>query len=86
MRQNILSDVQDKRREAVTFLKEITNTCGSMTPDSVTIFHSKMEYQDSVWYQVHIKTVLDSATKQRYEIFLKNTVSIKRRKRRKGYL
>ena len=53
-----------KRHEAVTFLKEITNTCGSMSPDSVTLFRSKMDDQDSVGYQVHIKTVLDSETKQ----------------------
>jgi hypothetical protein len=53
-----------KRNEAVTFLKEVTNTCGSMSPDSVTLFHSKMDDQDSVGYQVHIKTVLDSETKQ----------------------
>ena len=53
-----------KRNEAVTFLKEITNTCESMSPDSVTLFRSKMDDQDSVGYQVHIKTVLDSETKQ----------------------
>ena len=53
-----------KRNEAVTFLKEITNTCGSMSPDSVTLFRSKMDDQDSVGYQVHIKTVLDSETRQ----------------------
>ena len=53
-----------KRNEAVTFLKEVTNTCGSMSPDSVTLFRSKMDDQDSVGYQVHIKTVLDSETKQ----------------------
>jgi len=53
-----------KRHEAVAFLKEITNTCGFMSPDSVTLFHSKMNDQDSVGYQVHIKAVLDSETKQ----------------------
>ncbi len=52
-----------KRHEAVAFLKEITNTCENLSPDSVTIFNS-MDDQNSVGYQVHIKTVLDSETKQ----------------------
>jgi biotin-(acetyl-CoA carboxylase) ligase len=52
-----------KRHEAVAFLKEITNTCENMSPDSVALFHS-MDDQNSIGYQVHIKTVLDSETKQ----------------------
>jgi len=35
-----------------------------MSPDSVTLFHSKIDDQYSVGCQVHIKTVLDSETKQ----------------------
>lgn len=46
------------------FLKEITNTCGSMSSDSVTLFHSKVGDRDLIGYAVHIKTILDSETKQ----------------------
>ena len=51
------------RHEAVAFLKEIINTCENMSPDSVALIHS-MDDQNSTGYQVHIKTVLDSETKQ----------------------
>ena len=70
-----------KRNEAVTFLKEITSTCGSMSPDSVTLFRSKMDDQDSVGYQVHIKTVLDSETKQQIRnIAEKHSLALKEEK------
>jgi biotin-(acetyl-CoA carboxylase) ligase len=52
-----------KRAEAVTFLKEITSTCRSMSPDSVSLFHPKIGSRDSIAYQVHIKVALDSETK-----------------------
>ena len=58
-----------KRDEAVAFLKEITNTCGSMSPDSVTLLHS----MDDLGYQVHIKTVSIVKLNSRCEILLKNT-------------
>ncbi len=53
-----------KREEAITFLKEITSTCGFMTPDSVDLFRSRTDDQNAVGYQVHIKTVLDAETKR----------------------
>jgi hypothetical protein len=56
-----------KRDEVVTCLKEITVTCTSMSPDSVTLFNSKPDDLDSTGYQVHIKAVLDNETKQRLQ-------------------
>jgi hypothetical protein len=67
-----------KRDEAVTFLKEITNTCTNMSPDSVTLFNSKPDDLDSTGYQVHIKTVLDNETKQRLQnIAEKHSLALK---------
>jgi len=56
-----------KRNEAVTYLKEITNTCTNMSPDAVALFDSRPDDPDSTGYQVHIKTVLDNETKQRLQ-------------------
>ena len=70
-----------KRHEAVAFLKEITNTCENMSPDSVILFHSKMDEQNSTGYQVHIKTVLDSETKQQIRnIAEKHSLALKEEK------
>jgi hypothetical protein len=66
------------RHEAITFLKEITNTCGSMSSDSVTLFHSKVGDRDSIGYEVHIKMVLDSETKQQVRnIAEKNSLALR---------
>jgi hypothetical protein len=72
-----------EKDEAVAFLKEITNACGSMSPDSVTLLHST----DDQGYQVHIKTVLDSETRQQMRnIAEKHSLALKEEKRKIGYL
>ena len=69
------------RHEAVTFLKEITNSCANMSPDSVTLFHSKMDDPNSMGYQVHIKTILDNETKQQIRnIVEKHSLALKEEK------
>ncbi len=55
------------RHEAVTYLKEITNTCTNMSPNAVALFDSRPDDPDSTGYQVHIKTILDNETKQRLQ-------------------
>ena len=56
-----------KRDEAISFLKEITTVCSAMTPDAVTLCISEINDLNAVGYQVHIKTVLDSKTRQQIE-------------------
>jgi hypothetical protein len=56
-----------KRHEAITCLKEINNTCKNMSPDAVTLVNSQPDNPLSTGYQVHIKTVLDSETRQQVQ-------------------
>lgn len=53
-----------KRHEAVTCLKEITDSCTTMSPDSISLIHSDPDDPHSTGYQVHIKTSLDDETKE----------------------
>ena len=70
-----------KRHEAVTCLREINDTCKNMSPDSVTLFYSKPDDQLSTGYQVHIKAVLDSETKQQVRrITEKHSLALKEEK------
>ena len=69
------------RHEAVTCLREINDTCQNMSPDSVTLFHSKPDDPLSTGYQVHIKAVLDSETKQQVRsITEKHSLALKEEK------
>ena len=65
------------RNEAVTCLKEITNICTNMSPDSISLVHSGSDVQKST-YQVHIKTSLDDETKQQLQnIAEKHSLALK---------
>jgi hypothetical protein len=70
-----------KRNEAITCLKEITNTCTNMSLDSITLFNSKPDDPQSTGYQMHIKTVLDNETKQRLQnIAKKHSLALREEK------
>jgi hypothetical protein len=56
-----------KREEAVTCLKEITCSCANMSPNAVTLTDPKLNDPLAVGYQVKIKTILDSETKQQVQ-------------------
>jgi hypothetical protein len=70
-----------KRHEAVTCLKEITNTCANMSPDAVALYSSKPDDSLSEGYQVHIKTALDDETEQQMRnIAKKHSLTLKEEK------
>ena len=69
------------RNEAVTYLKEINNSCKSMSPDAVTLLHSSPNDPNTIGYKIHIKTMLDNENKQQVtNIAKKHNLAVKEEK------
>ena len=70
-----------RRDEAVSFLKEVTAACANMSPDSVALFHAHPTDPKSTGYQVQIKTILDSETREQVQtIAERHSLALKQEK------
>jgi hypothetical protein len=68
-----------KRDEAVTLLREISNSCHNLSPDFVSLIKSKPDDQLSVGYQLHIQLAPDVEVLERISVIAsKNCLAISR--------